>query len=266
MTLQEMGNIEVDGSSLTSATDKYETPSSTGLAGGLPTISSRVNTFIMQLFNYSLVVLPTLFSFSAAATGYLNNGSQADAACQALGASLAIPDVTVQFSSYLPVGSNITLGGYGTDDCGESSQVVTADLCRLAMYVATSNRSGITLEAWLPTNWTGRFLSTGNGGVSGCIQYSDLAYASGHGFATVGANNGHNGTRGYVSDPSQSWQSSKGSRDLSANFSGVCKQHRRRWRLCNSKSAYRRRGWKANFRIVLWFSTYKVLLLGLQVC
>jgi feruloyl esterase len=29
---------------------------------------------------------------------------------------------------------------------------------------------GITLEAWMPTNWTGRFLSTGNGDISGCIQ------------------------------------------------------------------------------------------------
>lgn len=64
-------------------------------------------------------------------------------------------------------------------------------MCRLAMRVDTSNRSGelktdiiaflfiwtvliflleLTLEAWLPTNWAGRFLSTGNGGVSGCIQ------------------------------------------------------------------------------------------------
>jgi feruloyl esterase len=72
-------------------------------------------------------------------------------------------------------------------------------MCRLAMYVATSNRSEITLEAWLPTGWTGRFLSTRNGGVSGCIQYPDLAYTAGLGFATVGANNGHNGTRGPVS-------------------------------------------------------------------
>lgn len=52
------------------------------------------------------------------------------------------------------------------------------------------------MEAWLPVNWTGRFLSTGNGGVSGCIQYEDMAYTSGLGFSTVSANNGHNGTGG----------------------------------------------------------------------
>ncbi|THU90663.1 tannase and feruloyl esterase [Dendrothele bispora CBS 962.96] len=64
------------------------------------------------------------------------------------------------------------------------------------MFIPTSERSNISFEAWFPRNWTGRFLSTGNGGLSGCIQYEDMAYASALGFATVGANNGHNGTSG----------------------------------------------------------------------
>ena len=121
------------------------------------------------------------------------------AACQKLGASLEIENVHVNFAQYLPAGTNITLTqAYNLSTCGYTSQVVSNDLCRVAMYVATSYRSGITLEAWLPTNWTGRFLSTGNGGVSGCIQYPDLAYTAGLGFATVGANNGHNGTSGQA--------------------------------------------------------------------
>ena len=74
--------------------------------------------------------------------------------------------------------------------------MVPVDLCHVAMFVKTSVISNITLEAWLPTNWTGRFLSTGNGGLSGCIQYEDIAYGTEFGFATVGANNGHNGTSG----------------------------------------------------------------------
>lgn len=66
------------------------------------------------------------------------------------------------------------------------------------MTVNTSESSRITLEAWLPpaAQWNGRFLSTGNGGISGCIQYEDIAYANSFGFAAVGANNGHNGTGG----------------------------------------------------------------------
>ncbi|KAH8667517.1 putative feruloyl esterase [Tricladium varicosporioides] len=120
-------------------------------------------------------------------------------ACKQLGAELAIGNVTVNFAEYISAGTNITLSrDYNLSTCAVSSQVVPVDLCRVAMRVETSNRSELTLEAWLPTNWTGRFLSTGNGGVSGCIQYADLAYTAGLGFATVGANNGHNGTSGLA--------------------------------------------------------------------
>jgi feruloyl esterase len=62
------------------------------------------------------------------------------------------------------------------------------------MRVDTSKNSEMTMEAWLPANWTGRFLAGGNGGFSGCIQYPDLSYGSTAGFATVSGNNGHNGT------------------------------------------------------------------------
>jgi feruloyl esterase len=64
------------------------------------------------------------------------------------------------------------------------------------MRVNTSENSSMTLEAWLPVAWTGRFLSGGNGGLSGCIQYPDLSYGSSSGFATVSGNNGHNGSSG----------------------------------------------------------------------
>lgn len=120
-------------------------------------------------------------------------------ACKQLGASLHLDGVHVNFAEHIPSGTNISLPqNYNLSTCGYESQVVSNDICRVAMYVTTSYRSGITLEAWLPTNWTGRFLSTGNGGVDGCIQYPDLAYAASFGFATVGANNGHNGTSGYA--------------------------------------------------------------------
>ena len=46
------------------------------------------------------------------------------------------------------------------------------------MNVTTSNASGIVLEAWFPSDWNGRFLSTGNGGIGGCIQYEDIAYGA----------------------------------------------------------------------------------------
>ncbi|KAI9697495.1 MAG: Tannase and feruloyl esterase [Bogoriella megaspora] len=117
--------------------------------------------------------------------------------CTALG-SLQLPNATIWFSQYVPAGTNLSFAD-SDPTCqasGYAFQAVSVSLCRIALYVATSNRSGISMETWLPSNWTGRFLSTGNGGLNGCIPYNDMAYTTGLGFATVGANNGHNGTSG----------------------------------------------------------------------
>ncbi|KAF2638410.1 feruloyl esteras-like protein B [Massarina eburnea CBS 473.64] len=118
-----------------------------------------------------------------------------DSKCASVASQLQIEHATVYFSEYITAGTNLSLPDNNVT-CAIPNQVVPKDICRLALYVATSNRSGINMEAWLPSNWTGRFLSTGNGGLGGCIQYEDLAYGSSLGFATVGANNGHNGTSG----------------------------------------------------------------------
>ncbi|KAF9890199.1 Tannase and feruloyl esterase [Aspergillus nanangensis] len=117
------------------------------------------------------------------------------AKCTSFVDTINLPNVHVNFASYIPGGTNLSLAD-NPPSCNTASQSVSADICRIAMAVKTSNSSEITLEAWFPREYTGRFLSTGNGGLSGCIQYYDLAYTSGLGFATVGANNGHNGTSG----------------------------------------------------------------------
>uniref|UniRef100_A0A093V979 Carboxylic ester hydrolase n=1 Tax=Talaromyces marneffei PM1 TaxID=1077442 RepID=A0A093V979_TALMA len=81
-------------------------------------------------------------------------------------------DVTLHSVTYIPPGGNI-------------SMATTPDF-----------QSQIYMEAWLPGNYTGRFLSTGNGGLGGCVQYADMLYAAQFGFATVGTNNGHFGDSG----------------------------------------------------------------------
>ncbi|PYI04429.1 tannase and feruloyl esterase [Aspergillus sclerotiicarbonarius CBS 121057] len=97
------------------------------------------------------------------------------------------------FAEYVPAGTNLSFT-YNDPSCDRPNQVLSVDICRLALSVGTSNQSGITMEVWLPSNWTGRFLGTGNGGIDGCIKYEDLAYGTANGFATVGSNNGHNGS------------------------------------------------------------------------
>jgi len=115
--------------------------------------------------------------------------------CSSIIPKLKIENATVYFSTFIPAGTNLSLPE-NNSTCGQTFQLVSVDLCRIALYVSTSKRSGINMEAWLPANWTGRFLSVGNGGLAGCVGYGDLAYTASLGFASVGANNGHNGTSG----------------------------------------------------------------------
>ena len=106
----------------------------------------------MQL---SSLLLPGAFAVGLAQ----HNLSDPQAACERLGSSFNAPHVTVNLAQYVAAGTNVTLPqeGTGAASCGNTGQVVSVDLCRIAANVATSNRSEITLEAWLPTNWLVQF-------------------------------------------------------------------------------------------------------------
>ncbi|KAF1973663.1 tannase and feruloyl esterase [Bimuria novae-zelandiae CBS 107.79] len=123
------------------------------------------------------------------------NSAQFQAKCASIASELEVEHATVYFSQFVAAGQNISISDRNAT-CGAPYQVVPAHICRIALYVATSNSSGINMEAWLPANFSGRFLSTGNGGLAGCIGYDDMSYTTSLGFASVGANNGHNGTSG----------------------------------------------------------------------
>tara|TARA_R110002003_G_scaffold54_10_gene4776 strand:- start:3062 stop:3643 length:582 start_codon:yes stop_codon:yes gene_type:complete len=115
--------------------------------------------------------------------------------CAAIVSKLSVEHGNVHFSQFVAAGTNLSLPD-NDPSCAESFIVVTANICRVALSVSTSQTSGFSMEVWLPSNWTGRFLSGGNGGLNGCINYQDLAYTSALGFSAVGTNNGHNGTSG----------------------------------------------------------------------
>ncbi|KAL1695734.1 Tannase/feruloyl esterase [Schizophyllum commune] len=133
---------------------------------------------------------------------FTNAQDDFSANCSSFVDAITLENVTVQSTEFVAAGTNISV--YVPESCMSASyQVVSSDLCRATMNVSTSDRSGIRLEAWFPQNYTGRFLSTGNGGIGGCIQYSDLDYAASLGFAAVGANNGHDGMTGepFLNNP-----------------------------------------------------------------
>ena len=79
---------------------------------------------------------------------------------------------------YVPAGTNLTFR-YNDPTCNRTSQLVVADLCRVALSIPTSNRSSITFELWLPVQWSGRFLGTGNGGIDGCLFHAAVHRSSG---------------------------------------------------------------------------------------
>lgn len=105
----------------------------------------------------------------------------------AIASSLDTANATVWFSECPSGHQPIVTGKQRNMWC--FLQAVTTDICRIALYVATSTTSGISMEAWLPRNWAGRFLGTGNGSLAGCIDHADLAYTTALGFSAVGANN-----------------------------------------------------------------------------
>lgn len=80
--------------------------------------------------------------------------------------TLQFPDA--ETISYIPEGTNLSLP-FNDPSCNRPNQVVPVDICRVTLYTATSCRSGVHYEVWLPLKWKGRrFLGTGNGGIDGC--------------------------------------------------------------------------------------------------
>ncbi|KAJ7770430.1 tannase and feruloyl esterase [Mycena metata] len=116
------------------------------------------------------------------------------AACLALKSSLKLENSTITNVSYIHAGSTIDTPG----PCGVETTDVQTALCRVQFFTNTTDTSSVRAEAWLPDEWYGRFLATGNGGLGGCIDYGSLDYGTSLHFATVGSNNGHEGNDGIV--------------------------------------------------------------------
>ncbi|KAI0393429.1 tannase and feruloyl esterase [Xylariaceae sp. FL0594] len=148
----------------------------------------------------------TVLALIANTNARRNNADQFTERCLSFEPKAHIPNskpgVEVNVLEYVSAGHNVTLPD--TDpSCGRTSQVTAVDVCRIALSVPTSEKSGIVYELWLPETWNGRTLATGNGGIDGCIRYEDIAYGTGNGFSRLlndgiafGSNNGHNGSSG----------------------------------------------------------------------
>ncbi|KAK6354574.1 Tannase and feruloyl esterase [Orbilia brochopaga] len=108
----------------------------------------------------------------------------------------------VLVSEFIPQGTNWTNAPVTHPLCNayySSGAIFKVDACRLRVDISTSSTSNVIAEIILPITWkdTGkRVITVGNGGLNGCVAYSDLTYASALGFTAVGTNNGHDGETG----------------------------------------------------------------------
>ena len=117
--------------------------------------------------NPILLVLSSLTIWPALALAALS------ARCSFRDRCLSFAPVSYIFNSsltvltYVPAGTNLTFPD-NDPTCNRSSQVVAVDICRIGLSIPTSSRSSISFELWLPEAWSGRYLTTGNGGIDGC--------------------------------------------------------------------------------------------------
>jgi Tannase and feruloyl esterase len=101
-----------------------------------------------------------------------------------LGASL--PDTTLTTAQAVPAGRFMPPYGRPLDKLPA--------FCRLAGVIRPTSDSEIRFEVWLPASgWNGKFLSVGNGGFAGSINYFALADDLRRGYATAATDTGHQG-------------------------------------------------------------------------
>ncbi|KAI1847852.1 hypothetical protein JX265_013918 [Neoarthrinium moseri] len=136
----------------------------------------------------------SILSLRVGAARSAREDSGFESSCSDLSTASFSSEIKTLFANFVPAGTELLVPGL--DPSCQNSTTVTVDLCRLSLNVTTSATSDVLMEVWLPRNWTGRFLSTGNGGINGCLSYSDMAYAASLGFSSTGSNNGHSGQNG----------------------------------------------------------------------
>ncbi|KAK5110439.1 hypothetical protein LTR62_005790 [Meristemomyces frigidus] len=99
-------------------------------------------------------------------------------------------------------GTNFT--GHTAEPSFNSPQINLPASCRAVFTVATTSDSTANAEVWLPENWTGRYMSVGNGGFAGGVNYPDIVWSLRKGFAVMSTDTGHQSSQGdgtWLSNP-----------------------------------------------------------------
>ena len=87
-------------------------------------------------------------------------------------------------------------GGFEPSDQSGAPAVIFHELpafCRVVGVIRPTADSQIGFELWLPEQWNGRYLQTGNGGFGGVINYGGMVSVLRNGFAVASTDDGHTG-------------------------------------------------------------------------
>jgi feruloyl esterase len=106
------------------------------------------------------LTLPVLFHHARATQDF-------EQRCLAFQPQDVIVNATRRVVQYVSTGTTLALPGNDAT-CNRKAQAISSNMCRIALSIQTSEQSSIIFEAWLPEDWTGRFLASGNGGLDGC--------------------------------------------------------------------------------------------------
>ena len=97
---------------------------------------------------------------------------------------LALPATTITSAEAVPAGPYTPPGSQAIGDAPA--------FCRVAGVIKPVDDSNIQFEVWMPASgWNGKFQGIGNGGLAGSINYTGLADAIRHGYATASTDTGH---------------------------------------------------------------------------
>ena len=117
--------------------------------------------------------------------------------CESL-IALKLPNTTITFAQMVSAGAFTSPSPFPSPGLRGGMTIVAAkDLpafCRVGAVTRLSSDSEIKFEVWMPaSNWNGKFIGVGNGGMAGSISYASMAAPLSRGYATSSTDTGHEG-------------------------------------------------------------------------
>jgi feruloyl esterase len=139
----------------------------------------------MSLSNFTLAVSAIgLALLSEAGTGAAAAAAKACDTAALAGVKLEVAKVRAA--------SEIPQGSYTPEGTTKPLSDLPA-FCRIQANASPIPDSRIQFEVWVPqgSSWNGKLVTTGNGGYSPVLSYTDMAYALRQGYAVIGGDTGH---------------------------------------------------------------------------